>query len=82
MITMVPRPKEVKPSNEYKLQIVFDNGEKKIYDMTKLLEMPFYKKLKNKSIFNTVKVSDITLEWITGEDICPEEIYYNSITAK
>lgn len=46
--------------------------------MTKLLKMPFYKKLKNKSVFNTVKVSDITLEWITGEDICPEEIYYNS----
>ena len=78
---MVPRPKEVKPLEDYNLQIVFDNGEKRIYDMSRLLEMPFYKKLKNKSIFNTVKVSDITLEWVTGEDICPEEIYHNSRNA-
>ena len=76
---MVPRPKEVKPLENYNLEIVFDNGEKKIYDMSHLIEMSFYKKLKNKNIFNTVKVSDITLEWATGEDICPEEIYQNSI---
>ncbi len=75
---MVPRPKEVKPLQDYHLQVIFDNGESKIYDMSNLLEKPFYKKLKNKTIFNTVKVSDITLEWITGEDICPEELYYNS----
>lgn len=75
---MVPRPKEVKPLENYNLQIVFDNGEKRIYDMSNLLEMPFYQKLKNKSIFNTVRVSDITLEWVTGQDICPDELYYNS----
>jgi len=75
---MLPRPKEVKALQDYQLQVIYDNGEKRIYDMLNLLEMPFYKKLKNKSIFNTVKVSDITLEWATGQDICPEELYYNS----
>jgi len=75
---MLPRPKEVKALQDYQLQVIYDNGEKRIYDMLNLLEMPFYKKLKNKSIFNTVKVSDITLEWETGQDICPEELYYNS----
>ena len=76
---MIPRPKEVKPIEYYKLEITFNNGEKRIYDMNRLLETNFYRKLKNKSIFNSVKVSDITLEWVTGEDICPEEIYHNSI---
>lgn len=75
---MVPRPKEVKPLEDFNLQVVFENGETKIYDMSTLIERPFYSKLKNKSIFNTVKVSDITLEWITGQDICPDELYNNS----
>jgi len=42
-----------------------------------LIEKPFYSKLKNQNLFNTVKVSDITLEWAFGGDICPDELYYN-----
>lgn len=75
---MVPRPKEVKVLENYSLQVSFDNGETKIYDMSALLEKPFYSKLKNRNLFNTVKVRDITLEWATGEDLCPDELYYNS----
>jgi Protein of unknown function (DUF2442). len=43
---MLPRPKEVKPLNDFRLQVLFDNGETKIYDMSKLIEEPFYRKLK------------------------------------
>jgi hypothetical protein len=75
---MLIRPKEVKPLDNYCLNVLFDNGEKKIYDMSKLIEKPYYSRLKNKGLFNTVKVSDITLEWASGEDICPYELYYNS----
>jgi hypothetical protein len=58
---MVPRPKGIKLLNNFSLQVLFDNGETKIYDMSKLIEEPFYRKLKNKHMFNTVKVSDTTL---------------------
>ncbi|WP_366923736.1 DUF2442 domain-containing protein [Metallumcola ferriviriculae] len=75
---MVPRPKTVKPLDNYCLQVTFDNGETKIYDMSSLIEKPFYRDLKNKNIFKAVKVSDITLEWPSGEDICPNELYYKS----
>ncbi|GAB6173097.1 DUF2442 domain-containing protein [Paradesulfitobacterium aromaticivorans] len=75
---MLPRPEEVKPLDNYCLQVLFDNGETKIYDMSRLIEKPFYSRLKNKNLFNTVKVRDITLEWASGEDICPDELYYNS----
>lgn len=79
---MLPKPKEVKPLEDYCLQVIFDNGETKIYDMKVLIEEPFYSKLKNRSLFNTVKVSDITLEWASGEDICPDELYNNSKSIK
>ncbi len=75
---MLPRPKEIRPLGNYCLKVYFENGETKIYDMSPLLDKPFYSRLKNKNIFDTVKVKDITLEWVTGEDICPDELYYNS----
>jgi hypothetical protein len=75
---MPPRPVEVKPLDNFTLQILFNNGEKRLYDMKKQLDKPFYQKLKSPAIFKTVKVADITLEWATGEDICPNEIYKNS----
>ncbi len=76
---MVPRPKVVFPLENFMLEIEFENGEKRLYDMKKNLNRPAYKNLKSIAIFNTVKVQDITLEWVTGEDICPDEIYNNSI---
>lgn len=76
---MPPRPIEVRPLDNYVLQLVFSNGEKKLYDMKRHLDKPFYQKLKSPVLFRTVKVADITVEWATGEDICPDELYNNSV---
>ena len=37
---MVPRPKTVKALDDFLLEIVFQNGEKRIYDMNKWLTHP------------------------------------------
>ena len=44
----------------------------------------FYAKLKDYKYFKNVKISDtgITIEWPNGEDIAPENLYYNSKTIK
>ena len=76
---MIPRPKEVAPLDNYKIEVIFENGEKRIYDMSQLIEKPFYRNIKNPAIFKTVKVADITIEWVTGEDICPDELYFGSV---
>ncbi len=73
-----PRPKNVEALEDYKLKVLFDNGEEKIYDMKKNLKENFYKNLNNKDYFKTVKISGITLEWKDGEDIDPDELYNNS----
>ena len=75
-----PRPKKVNVLDDYKLKILFDNNEEKIYDMKKNLELEFYTKLKNKEYFKSVRVAGITLEWKDGEDIDPNELYNNSIS--
>lgn len=81
---IVPEPIEVKAIEEYKLYIKFKNGEEKILDMEPELNEKFYKRLKEYEYFKNVKISEtgITIEWQNGEDIAPENLYYNSNTIK
>ena len=77
---MNPRVKEVKVLENYKLLLTFKNGEKRIYDAKKLLEYDFYKNLRDLKYFKEVKVVDgITIEWKSGEDVNPDDLYENSI---
>ena len=77
---IVPEPIEVKAIEKYKLYIKFENGEEKILDMENELREKFYKKLNDYEYFKNVKISEtgITIEWEDGEDIAPENLYYNS----
>lgn len=81
---IVPEPIEVKAIEKYKLYIKFKNGEEKILDMEPELNEKFYKSLKEYEYFKKVKISEtgITIEWENGEDIAPENLYYNSNTIK
>ena len=72
-------PIKVKALEDFLLYIKFQNGEEKIYDMKEMLKFDYYKNLRDKENFKTVKVYGITLKWDTGEDIAPEKIYFNSI---
>lgn len=68
-------PIAVKALKEYKLLITFDNKEKRIFDVAPYLSDSFYAPLKSPPIFNSVKISPISLEWAGGIDICPDELY-------
>lgn len=70
---------EVQAIEDYKLYIKFNNGEEKIYDMKPLLKHKFYQELKDKERFKKVKPDGISIEWETGEDIAPENLYNDSI---
>jgi len=72
-------PVAVKPLKNYRLLITFNNKEKRIFDVAPYLSDNFFAPLKSLSIFNSVKINPISLEWIGGIDMCPDELYYNSI---
>ena len=74
-----PIAKEVRALEDYRLYIKFDNGEEKIYDMKPLLNHKFYQGLKDKERFKKVKPDGISIEWETGEDIAPENLYNDNI---
>lgn len=64
----------------YKLELVYETGETKIYDMTELLNTcKYYKNLKDKEKFKKVNIVGLSLQWEDGEDIAPELLYEDSI---
>jgi hypothetical protein len=71
-------PIDVKPLDDYRLLVTFDNLEKRIFDVAPYLDDSFFAPLRNIGIFNSVKINPLTIEWANGIDICPDELYSNS----
>ncbi len=78
MIFLRPKAIDVKPLDNYILELVFNNGEKRIFDVKPYLEFKPFEELKDKNIFNSVKIGGLSIEWENGVDICPDELYNNS----
>ena len=74
-----PKAIDVKPLDNYKLWIKFCNGEEKIFDMVPYLEFKFFKSLIDLDNFKKVKIEGLSIQWETEQDICPDELYYNSV---
>lgn len=72
--------KEVKPIENYKLILTFENNEVKIFDMSPYLDKGIFRELKNENIFNAVKVSFDSIEWPNEADIDPETLYEDSVS--
>ena len=76
---MRPKLNNVKPLDGYRLLLEYANGEKRILDTSYWLEKPMYQELKNEALFNTVKLTSITVMWVNGQDIAPDDLYEYSV---
>ncbi len=79
IVDIEPRPLEVKALKNYLLYIKFKNNEEKIYDMKPNFKYPFYENLKDIEKFKRIRISGINIEWESGEDIAPENLYNDSV---
>ena len=77
------------PLDNYLLRVVFSNGAIKIFDFKPELEFPVFKPLKNKVLFDTVKICDGTVFWeydrktknvANDIDISPGYLYWEGVT--
>lgn len=75
---MRPKLTSVKPQNGFKLELLYSNGERRVYDASTLLCDPKNKPLSNEAVFSTAKVCGCGIEWANGIDVCPDELYSNS----
>lgn len=77
---MRPKAIDVKPLKNYQIELKFDNGEIKILDVKPYFKFKIFRELKEENKFATVRISGLSIEWENGADICPDELYNNSIT--
>ena len=73
---------EVKPLEDYKLLLTFDNKEKRIKDMKPYLEKGIFQKLKDKNFFNTVQILYGAISWGEEIELCADSLYMDSKPAK
>lgn len=77
---ITPKIIRAKALEDYKIELLYETGELKIYDMIELLNTcEFYKNLKNKKEFEKIKIVGLSIQWQNGEDIAPELLYNDSI---
>ncbi len=75
---MRPKAIDIKILEDYQLEILFNNGERRIFDVNPYFKFKLFRDLTNKKEFAKVKASGLSIRWDNGADICPEELYKNS----
>ncbi|ARN56202.1 DUF2442 domain-containing protein [Sedimentisphaera salicampi] len=69
---------EVKPLEDFKLDLKFENGERRVFDLSRYLNKGKFAELKNMQMFNSARVAFDSVEWANGIDIDPETLYNES----
>ena len=65
---------------DYKVEVLFNNGRKGVADLTDALKGTMFESLKNKSVFASFIVDEEldTIVWSNGADLAPEYIYFQA----
>ena len=72
----------VEPLSGYRLNLEFENYEKRIFDVSPYLEKGVFKMLKDPAIFNCAYIDGGTVTWPGEIDIAPETLYDYSVPAR
>jgi hypothetical protein len=76
---MNPRVKKVQALENYLLELVFDNGEVRIFDVSPYLDRGIFKELRDKSFFKSVTLFMGSVKWPHDQDFGPDTLYQESI---
>jgi hypothetical protein len=79
---MNPYVKSVRPQEDYCLLLIFENSEKRIFDLKPFLDKGVFKKLKNVGLFNTARVVAGSIEWQGEIDLSYDTLYLLSTPIK
>ena len=71
----------VKTCEDYTMELVFENGEKRIFDMKPFFNKKPFTKLLNSPLFFKASVQYGTVVWPGNIDIAPETLWARSMRA-
>ena len=69
----------VSPQPEFQLDLKFQNGERRRFDVRPLLSMKPWDRIASPAVFDLVRVEYGTVVWPDDVDIAPETLYDQSV---
>jgi hypothetical protein len=75
---MNPYVKHVHPLDDYRLEIVFENGEHRMFDMKPYLQRGVFVRLQNHAVFQAAQVVAGSVEWPGELDLSYDTLYLES----
>ena len=75
---MNPYVTSVRPLDDYRLEIVFENGERRIFDVKPYLYRGVFVRLQNRALFEAAQVVAGSVEWPGGLDLSYDTLYLES----
>ncbi|GIK75028.1 MAG: hypothetical protein BroJett021_40160 [Chloroflexota bacterium] len=76
---MYPRVRSVRPNPDYTLTLEFDNQEVKVFDVKPYLDKGIFRELREKSVFYSVRPFLGSIQWVGGQDFCPDTLYLDGV---
>lgn len=72
---MNPHVKSVRPLNDYELEVEFENGESRRFDVKPYLGRGIFVRLCDLAVFRAVRVIAGSIEWPGGLDLSYDTLY-------
>lgn len=64
-----------KANDDFTLDLQFNDGASKRFDMKPYLDFPVFRELKKLENFKQIKIAFGSVQWRNGQDISPETLY-------
>ena len=74
----MPKVVSVKPLDQFKLELAFESGERRIFDVTPYLDSGIFVELKDPAYFRSVQVAFGTVTWPNEQDFSPDTLWLES----
>lgn len=75
---MNPYVVQVYPRDDYRLEIEFENGEQRVFDVKPYLQRGIFIRLQNPAVFRAARVVAGSVEWPGGLDLSYDTLYLES----
>ena len=78
---MNPIVRHVRPREDYCLELEFENGEHRVFDVRPYLQRGVFARLHNVALFRAARVVAGSVEWPAGIDLGYDTLYVESTPA-
>lgn len=75
---MNPYVTNVCPLDDFRLELGFDNGERRIFDVKPYLQHSVFKRLQERALFRSARVVAGSVEWLGELDLSYDTLYLES----